>query len=482
MKHRILGVVTALFLAVAAAPSPAATLVTAVATSSDAAAEITAALYNASATQSALARTYDVELRAEQAHIASMTREVRAGRRQIAELAAAQNRLVAALAERDHAYALAIAVFRNSVTDIASTPEGAQALEKYNSGQEVEALEILDRLRAADHNAMAAADRARENFTSAEQARRIAMLAYESYLRQKIDISNIIDRYEEIVALDPRNYHDWIILADLYFGDNDKVLFALHSAVNNATTQCDKIDAWMEVALQLSLIGNRDDEEVIRNDILKYHLEELKKYPNDRDKVYAYTHAVSGLVDNLVEDGNYLDAIKRQNEIISDDTHVFVLEKSSYSRRNIAFDWERLGYIAYLSHDTDLAIVSYRRALPLFEALTKESPEDIGYQINGTRNDPNSGWAATEHAQLDKGYVLNFGFSSCSFVSSKYNPDSLKTRYENYVDVLTKYARVLREAHRDSEYHLVDARILIVSQVLAAMPNEHRQIEGAAKP
>ena len=75
----------------------------------------------------------------------------------------AQEAFVAQLADKDRAYGQAIAVFRGAVTDIASTPEGAAALARFNNGDEVGALGILDKMRAA-------ADKARETRAAIESA------------------------------------------------------------------------------------------------------------------------------------------------------------------------------------------------------------------------------------------------------------------------------------------------------------------------
>jgi hypothetical protein len=98
----------------------------------DARAEVAAALYAASATQAASERLADAKLRAQWKEIEQLRLKVStsvaesAGLR--ADLASAEEKYVADLAERDRAYREEIAVFRASVQDIASTPEGAAAL------------------------------------------------------------------------------------------------------------------------------------------------------------------------------------------------------------------------------------------------------------------------------------------------------------------------------------------------------------------
>ena len=89
----------------------------------DARAEIAAALFAASATQSAAERVADAKMRSQRKEIEELRGKVRAGDVQrTAELTAAEEKYVAALAARDRAYAQEIAVFRRAVEDIAATP------------------------------------------------------------------------------------------------------------------------------------------------------------------------------------------------------------------------------------------------------------------------------------------------------------------------------------------------------------------------
>ena len=104
----------------------------ATAASVDPRAEVAAALYAASAERAA-----DAKLRAQRHEIESLRTAVRTGAAQRqADLTAAEEQYVAALAARDRAYAQEIAVFRKAVEDIAATPEGAAALARFNAGDE----------------------------------------------------------------------------------------------------------------------------------------------------------------------------------------------------------------------------------------------------------------------------------------------------------------------------------------------------------
>ncbi|MBU2378956.1 MAG: hypothetical protein KJ824_07305, partial [Alphaproteobacteria bacterium] len=120
--------------------------------------EISAAVVGSSATLEAIERQAASRDRVRQQEIAALQTRLAAAEAQGAadiatlqtELATAREALVADLASRDRAYAQEIAVFRREVTDIASTDEGAAALAQFNQGDEIGALAVLDRLRAAN--------------------------------------------------------------------------------------------------------------------------------------------------------------------------------------------------------------------------------------------------------------------------------------------------------------------------------------------
>jgi tetratricopeptide (TPR) repeat protein len=175
----------------------------------DARSEIAAALFAASATQAAAERAADAKLRAQAAEIARLRREGSANRTQIAAL---EERYVADLAAKDRAYAQEIAVFRAAVTDIAATPEGIAALARFNAGDEIGALAVLDQLRAARDKAR----QVRANIESAAEGRRIATLALEAQGRGRLAAAAVIARYEEVTRLDPGVHWDWVELGRLY--------------------------------------------------------------------------------------------------------------------------------------------------------------------------------------------------------------------------------------------------------------------------
>jgi tetratricopeptide (TPR) repeat protein len=189
-------------------------------------AEIAAVLYAASATQAALAKSLDSKLQAQQQQIAALAAEVQAGDvRYRGQMASAQEAFVQALAAQDRQYAVQLSMFRSVVTDIASTQQGAQALERFNAGDEVGAIDILDRLHATNERMR----EARAKLENAAEGRRIAQLALEARTRGKITTQAVIKRFEDVVQLDPGVWNDWLELAHLYV-DAGRLTDANHAA------------------------------------------------------------------------------------------------------------------------------------------------------------------------------------------------------------------------------------------------------------
>jgi tetratricopeptide (TPR) repeat protein len=221
----------------------------------DAHAEVVAALYAASATVAAVQKEADSKVRADQARIAALAAQVKAGdRRRRAELAAAEGAFVTQLAEKDRAYAQAIAGYRAGVTDIASTPQGAAALARFNAGEEAGALAALDALQGAS-------EAASPNLTGIQKAvgeRHIAALALEARARGKVTTASAIARFEGVTRLDPGVASDWIDLAGLYadvgrLGDADR---AAGAALAAATSEGERAVA---LRLQSALRGRQGD-------------------------------------------------------------------------------------------------------------------------------------------------------------------------------------------------------------------------------
>ena len=204
----------------------------------DAQAEVAAALFAASATQAATEKAANAQITALRAQITAMAAKVRAGQAGRAELVAAEQGYVAKLADTDQAYGAAIAVFRGAVTDIAATPEGAAALARFNDGDEIGALAILDKLHAANEKGR----QVQADIADAAEERRIAALALEARARGKLDTNAVIARYEAVTKLDPAVHDDWVQLDRLYLdaGRLADAQTAARTAVTTATADRDR--------------------------------------------------------------------------------------------------------------------------------------------------------------------------------------------------------------------------------------------------
>jgi hypothetical protein len=174
--------------------------------------EVTTALVQSSLTIQAIKKADDAKFSELQARIDALGAQVKTGRAKQADLTVANEALVASLSETDAGYKAEIQAFRGAVTNIASTPEGLAALARYNAGDQVGALAILDRLQAAD-------EAARQKLTNVEKAvgeRRIAALALDARDKSKVTTDSVILRYEAVVKLDRAEILDWRVLDRLY--------------------------------------------------------------------------------------------------------------------------------------------------------------------------------------------------------------------------------------------------------------------------
>jgi tetratricopeptide (TPR) repeat protein len=288
----------------------------------DARAEVAAALYAASATQAAAERSADAHMRAQAAEIGRLRREGRASRLQIAEL---EERYVADLAQRDRAYAQEIVVFRTAVEDIAATPEGAAALARFNAGDEIGALAVLDQLRAA----RARARQVRANIESAAEGRRIAALALEARNRGRLGTQAVIARYEEVTRLDPNMQWDWVELARAY-----QAVGSLAAAERSA-----------QRALLLAA--------------------------SDRERGVA----MSDLVQIQVAQGNLSAALRIAEDYNTLTSRLAAAEPSSPQlRHDLAISHDRLGGVLFAQRDYEAARAHFEVSMAISQQIAMENP------------------------------------------------------------------------------------------------------------
>ncbi|MEP3340680.1 MAG: tetratricopeptide repeat protein [Hyphomicrobiales bacterium] len=227
------------------APAIAQTLIEATIPVSEAQRQVLAAVAAAEATREAMDRQNDRALRRKlfeledlRAEIFELKAEGSSASAEIEDLrnalAVQQAQFVEDLETRDRVYAEEIATYRQAVEDIAATPEGLAALERFNAGEEAEALAILDSLRAVRDLAA---------------ARRISQLALDAWRRSKVSTLSVIERYEEITVLDPDVFGDWIELTRLRViaGDLEAGLLSARAAQSVATNDREQSVAFEDI-------------------------------------------------------------------------------------------------------------------------------------------------------------------------------------------------------------------------------------------
>jgi tetratricopeptide (TPR) repeat protein len=174
--------------------------------------EVTTALVQSSITIEAIEKANDAKCRELQARINALSAQVRAGKAQKADLVLANQALVAQLSETDSVYKVEIAAYGVAVSEIASTPDRLAALARFNAGDQIGALVILDKLQKADEVAKQTAT----NIEAATGERHIAILAYEAFRAGNVDAQSVLARYERVTHLDSGVFDDWQTLAELY--------------------------------------------------------------------------------------------------------------------------------------------------------------------------------------------------------------------------------------------------------------------------
>jgi tetratricopeptide (TPR) repeat protein len=334
----------------------------------DAHAEVAAALFASSATLAAAQKASDARLTAAQARIAGLTAQVKAGDlKRRAELTAAQDAFIAQLADKDRAYAQAIAVFRAGVTDIASTPEGAAALAKFNGGDEAGALDILDRLQAA----VEAADQKKTDIEKAVGERDHATLALEARARGKVTTASVIARFEGLTKLDPGVASDWMNLAQLYsdVGRLQDANHAVDAALAAATTQGEKA---MALRFLSGLRGRQGDFEgawtAFSQSFRIYH-DLAAASPTDVGAEADFASALAESVDFRRQDGDYPGARRAaQVSLVFARGFAAANPGNDYIRGFLSHDLEVLGSVAWDEGD----LIAARKALDESLSIARE--------------------------------------------------------------------------------------------------------------
>ncbi|WP_090159183.1 tetratricopeptide repeat protein [Loktanella sp. DSM 29012] len=360
-------------------PASSQTVVEATVTVSEAERQVLVALAASNATLEATRRQSDRALRRKlfeiedlQARIEELMVGDTAAAQQIEtlrnQLAEQQQRFIDELAAQDEAYSQEIASYRRAVEDIASTPEGLAALQRFNAGEEAEALQVLDRLRAARDLAA---------------ARRIAQLALDAWRRAKVTTVSVIARYEEITQIDPSVHWDWVELRRLYFaaGNLSDALAAARESERTAKTDRDRSVALNELGDVLVAQGD------LPSALQSYRRGlEIRERLADADPGNAGWHrdlsvSLNKVGDVLVAQGDLPSALQSYRRGLEIRERLADADPGNAGwQRDLSVSLNKVGDVLVAQGDLPSALQSYRRGLEIRERLADADPGNAGWQ------------------------------------------------------------------------------------------------------
>jgi tetratricopeptide (TPR) repeat protein len=337
-------------------------------------AEVAAAVYAATATHQAIERGLDTELKAKRQRIVQLEARVKAGEAAAqAELAEARKQFTDELAARDRVYAAEIAAFRGAVEDIAKTSEGARALALFNSGHERDAIDILDRLVAAEAKGLL--DRA--NVEIAAKKRQVAELDLEARDRGKVSTAEVVTRYEEVTRLDPGLQWDWVTLCRLY-RDAGRLAEARQAAEHAARTAADDRDraaALTELGGVLAAQGDLDGALKAYRDGLTIARALAAADPSSADARRNVSVTLDKMGDVLMAQGALAAALKAYQEDLEIARALAEADPSDpETRRDVIPSLDRLGDVLMAQGDLAGALKAYQEGLAIARALAEADP------------------------------------------------------------------------------------------------------------
>lgn len=442
--------------------------------------EVGATLIASSVTAEEIERRASVQDRARQAEIAELRTAyqaaVEAGDARVAELEARliaqQDQLVADLATDSGAYAREIAVFRGAIESIASTPEGAAALGRFNAGDRAGAISVLDDLRAARD----AARRVRADLESASEAREIAVLALDARAKgdPAFDTAAVIARYEEVTELDPGGHWDWIELTRLYriVGRSEEAAIAAQRAADTAANDYDRVAALAETAaIQLGR-GDRAGARQRYEESLPIMERLSAAHPDSTELARGLSVTLTGLGDVRLSQGDRAEALglyRRSQEIV--EAMVAAEPDHPGHTSDLAVPMSKIADLFLSQGDRAEGLQIYGRVLEIQEGLLATDPTSVEYAQALSRSLESTGDALAS-AGDPSGALERFSRSlAITERLSAADPAALDRAYNLTVSLHRVANVMLGQGDREGALQRYERALAIGERLSAADPN-----------
>jgi len=256
---------------------------------------------------------------------------------------------------------------RGAAEDIAATPEGLAALQRFNAGDELGALLALDRLR----DARGRARQVRNNIESAAEARNIAALALEARRRGQIGTNAVISRYEETTRLDPSEIWDWVNLGRLYqdAGRLRDALRAAEIAVESANEDELRSVAMSDSADALMLLGELQRARALYEQTLAIDRRLAAESPSDNSLARNVALGLSSLGQLSLRLGDAQAALIFFDEALELDAKRWSLSQYGLDWFDLCVTAMELGDAYVAAANLDQARFYFERSIDLFETI-----------------------------------------------------------------------------------------------------------------
>ena len=296
-----------------------------------------------------------------------------------AALTAAEEAYVNALAARDRVYAEEIGIFRAAIQDIAATAGGAAALARFNAGDEVSALAILDDLRTARDRAR----KTRSDIESAAEGRGIAKLALEAQAKGKLPVLQVIARYEDVTRLDPGVFLDWVMLSQLYreAGRLADAKRAVEAASHKAASDPERSVAFQALADVQQKLGDRSGALASYRASLAIVDRLARVYPDNLELQRALLIDHGRIRDLLIGQGEQAIALPSHQASLAIAERLVKADPSNAEWHRVLSDVHgNVGDVLAWQGQWADALASHQASLAIREQLAKADPANTGLQ------------------------------------------------------------------------------------------------------